>query len=180
MAGEGQLMTTAEWIAFASIAAVVVSAFAIVAALKGVRDQLRMTIFLAYTDRYTRAMNSLSFEARHPGSEYRMASLSDADRISALSVLSHRHLTAQAWSIHMMVLDRPQLRNRRLRHRIGQRLISGRQATQQRRIKVKSETTIYGLSTSPLTRIHTTLTWAQRRGKVHRNVADLVETPTGT
>jgi len=41
-----------------------------------------------------------------------------------------------------------------------------------------------GLSSSTLTRVHTTLTralrWAQRRGKVHRNVSDLVETPVGT
>jgi len=41
-----------------------------------------------------------------------------------------------------------------------------------------------GLSTSSLIRIHTTLTraltWAQRRGKVYRNVSDLVEAPAGT
>jgi integrase len=41
-----------------------------------------------------------------------------------------------------------------------------------------------GMSSSSLTRIHTTLTralkWAQRRGKVYRNVSDLVETPVGT
>jgi len=41
-----------------------------------------------------------------------------------------------------------------------------------------------GLSTASLTRVHTTLTrtltWAQRRGKVYRNVSALVETPAGT
>jgi integrase len=41
-----------------------------------------------------------------------------------------------------------------------------------------------GMSTSSLVRVHTTLTralrWAQRRGKVARNVSDLVETPAGT
>lgn len=41
-----------------------------------------------------------------------------------------------------------------------------------------------GMSTSSLTRVHTTLTralnWAQRRGKVYRNVSGLVETPAGT
>ena len=40
-----------------------------------------------------------------------------------------------------------------------------------------------GMSTSSLIRVHTTLTralkWAQRRGKVYRNVSDLVETPAG-
>ena len=41
-----------------------------------------------------------------------------------------------------------------------------------------------GMSTSSLIRVHTTLTralkWAQRRGKVYRNVSELVETPAGT
>ncbi|HUZ55694.1 MAG TPA: site-specific integrase, partial [Streptosporangiaceae bacterium] len=41
-----------------------------------------------------------------------------------------------------------------------------------------------GMSTSSLIRIHTTLTralkWAQSRGKILRNVSDLVETPLGT
>ena len=41
-----------------------------------------------------------------------------------------------------------------------------------------------GMSSSSLTRVHTTLTralkWAQRRGKVYRNVSDIVETPVGT
>ncbi len=41
-----------------------------------------------------------------------------------------------------------------------------------------------GMSTSSLVRVHTTLTraltWAQRRGKVSRNVSALVETPAGT
>jgi integrase len=41
-----------------------------------------------------------------------------------------------------------------------------------------------GMSSSSLIRVHTTLTralkWAQRRGKVYRNVSDLVETPVGT
>jgi integrase len=41
-----------------------------------------------------------------------------------------------------------------------------------------------GMSTSSLTRVHTTLTralrWAQKRGKVLRNVSELVETPVGT
>jgi len=39
-------VTTTQWIAVASVAAVVISALAIVAALKGVRDQLRVTVFL--------------------------------------------------------------------------------------------------------------------------------------
>jgi integrase len=47
-----------------------------------------------------------------------------------------------------------------------------------------SELAAEGMSTSSLIRIHTTLTralkWAQRRGKVYRNVSDLVETPVGT
>ncbi len=42
----------------------------------------------------------------------------------------------------------------------------------------------HGMSTSSLIRVHTTLTraltWAQRRGKVGRNVSGLVETPPGS
>jgi integrase len=41
-----------------------------------------------------------------------------------------------------------------------------------------------GMSTSSLTRVHSTLTralkWAQRRGKVYRNISELVETPIGS
>jgi hypothetical protein len=65
-------MTTTQWIAVASVAAVVVSAFAIAAALKGVRDQLRVTVFLTYTERYAKIMNGVPFEARRPGSKYRL------------------------------------------------------------------------------------------------------------
>ena len=79
-------MTTTDWIAVASIATVIVSAAAIVAALKGVRDQLRVTIFLTYTERYMRTMNSLPFEARRPGSEYRLASLSEEEQVRVLGV----------------------------------------------------------------------------------------------
>lgn len=63
-------MTTDQWIAVASIAAVLVSAIAIVVALTSVRDQLQVTVFLTYMDRYTRAMHDLPFEARRPGIEY--------------------------------------------------------------------------------------------------------------
>jgi hypothetical protein len=79
-------MTTADWIAVASIATVIVSATAIVAALKGVRDQLKVTIFLTYTDRYTRTMNGLPFEARRPDSKFSLASLSDEERTRVLGV----------------------------------------------------------------------------------------------
>jgi len=47
-----------------------------------------------------------------------------------------------------------------------------------------AEKAAQGMSSSSLTRVHTTLTralkWAQRRGKVYRNVSELVETPVGT
>ena len=77
-------MTADQWIAVATIAAVVVSAIAIVTALKGVRDQLRVTVFLTYTDRYAKAMHDLPFEARRPGSDYRIATLSPEERALVL------------------------------------------------------------------------------------------------
>ena len=70
---KGSEMTAAQLITATSVAAVMISAFAIVAGLKGVRDQLRVTVFLTYTDRYARIMDGIPFEARQPGSGYRLA-----------------------------------------------------------------------------------------------------------
>ena len=79
-------MTAAQWITVASLAAVVVSALAIVAGLRSVRDQLRVTIFLEYTKRYSEIMQHMPFEAREPGGLYRLASQSKEERHRVLSV----------------------------------------------------------------------------------------------
>jgi hypothetical protein len=79
-------MTTTQWITIASLATVIVSALAIVAGLKGVRDQLRVTIFLAYTERYAKIMQDMPYEAREPGSSYRLASQSDEESHRVLAV----------------------------------------------------------------------------------------------
>jgi hypothetical protein len=47
-------MTSTQLITVSSVAAVIVSALAIAAGLKGVRDQLRVTVFLTYTERYAK------------------------------------------------------------------------------------------------------------------------------
>lgn len=78
-------MTAAQWITVASLAAVVVSALAIVTGLKSVRDQLRMTIFLEYTKRYSKVMKHMPFEAREPGGHYRLASRPENERRRILS-----------------------------------------------------------------------------------------------
>jgi hypothetical protein len=78
-------MTATQLITIASVAAVVVSALAIAVGLKSVRDQLRVTVFLTYTDRYARIMKAIPFEARQPGSSYRLASRPDGERIRVLS-----------------------------------------------------------------------------------------------
>ena len=62
-------MTTTQWIAIASLATVIVSALAIAAGLKGVRDQMRITVFLTYTERYAKIMRDMPFEAREPGAD---------------------------------------------------------------------------------------------------------------
>jgi hypothetical protein len=54
-------MTTAQWIAITSLAAVIVSALAIATGLKSVRDQMRITIFLTYTERYAQIMRGMPF-----------------------------------------------------------------------------------------------------------------------
>jgi hypothetical protein len=77
-------MTASQLITIASVAAVLVSALAIAAGLKSVRDQLRVTVFLTYTDRYARIMKAIPFEARQPGSSYRLASRPDNERIRVL------------------------------------------------------------------------------------------------
>lgn len=48
-------------------------------------DQLQVAVFLTYTDRYAKAMGDLPFEARRPGSDYRIASLSPQERARVLS-----------------------------------------------------------------------------------------------
>jgi hypothetical protein len=106
-------MTTAQWITVASLAAVVVSALAIVAGLKSVRDQLRVTIFLEYTKRYSKIMHHMPFEAREPGGGYRLASQPEDERNRILSVFreylnmcseekwlnEHRRIDRATWSI---------------------------------------------------------------------------------
>lgn len=78
-------MTATQWITVASVAAVVVSALAIVAALKGVRDQLRVTVFLTYTERYSKVMNGVPFDARRPGSDYNLDSRPSEEQARVLS-----------------------------------------------------------------------------------------------
>ncbi len=79
-------MTTTQWIAIASLATVIVSALAIVTGLKGVRDQMRITVFLTYTERYAKIMHDMPFDAREPGSGYQLASLTDDERHRVLTV----------------------------------------------------------------------------------------------
>jgi hypothetical protein len=79
-------MTATQWIVIASLAAVIVSALAIVAGLKGVRDQLRVTIFLEYTERYSKVMQNMPYMAREPGSGYQLASHSEEERRRVLAV----------------------------------------------------------------------------------------------
>ena len=66
-------MTVTQWIAVAGVAAAVVgSAVAIFTGLKGVRDQLRVNVFLTYTERYAKIMSDVPSEARRPGAEYHL------------------------------------------------------------------------------------------------------------
>jgi hypothetical protein len=94
-------MTAAQWITVASLAAVVVSALAIVAGLKSVRDQLRITIFLEYTKRYARIMQHMPFEAREPGGHYRMASQSKDERRLILEAFrEYLNMCSEEWWLH--------------------------------------------------------------------------------
>jgi len=68
-----------------NIATVLVAGFAIFATLHGVRDQLRTSTFLVYTDRYSQIMNKLPFDARRPGSAYQFRSLPRPEQVEVLS-----------------------------------------------------------------------------------------------
>jgi hypothetical protein len=78
-------VSLADWGVAASVAAVVVSAIAVVVALKGVRDQLRTATFLAYTERYGKIMAEVPYAARRPGSGYRLDKVAMQERIDVLS-----------------------------------------------------------------------------------------------
>ena len=77
-------MTTAQWVAVASVATVIVAVIALAVAVKGVRDQLRVSVFLTYTDRYAKVMRGVPFDSRRPGSNYRLASRPNDERIRVL------------------------------------------------------------------------------------------------
>jgi hypothetical protein len=97
----GETMTAAQWITVASLAAVFVSALAIVAGLKSVRDQLRVAIFLEYTKRYARIMQNMPFEAREPGGHYRLASQSKDERHRILTVFrEYLNMCSEEWWLH--------------------------------------------------------------------------------
>ena len=62
-------MNATHLIAAGSVA---VSVAAIIITLRGVINQLRVTVFLTYTERYAKVMAALPFEARRPGSDYQL------------------------------------------------------------------------------------------------------------
>ena len=102
-------MTTTQWITVATVAAVLVSALAIVAGLKSVRDQLRVTIFLEYTERYSKIMRDMPYEAREPGSGYRLTSQPKDERHRVLAVFREylNLCSEEKWLYDHRRVDRP-------------------------------------------------------------------------
>jgi len=107
-------MNLTQWIAVASSILVAAgSAAAIVFALKGVRDQLRVTVFLTYTERYAKAMDALPLEARRPGGDYQLSSKTDEERDQVFGIFrdyfnlcaeemwlrQHRRIDRATWQI---------------------------------------------------------------------------------
>jgi hypothetical protein len=93
----------------ASLAAVVVSALAIVAGLKGVRDQMRVTVFLEYTERYAKIMQNMPYQAREPGSGYQLASQSSEERYRVVAVFREylNLCSEEKWLHDQKRIDRP-------------------------------------------------------------------------
>jgi hypothetical protein len=79
-------VSTEQWIASGSVAAVIVAAIAIVVSMILVRDQLRTIVFLEYTKRFNKIMRRLPVNARKPGSPYRLAALPEGDRMEVVAV----------------------------------------------------------------------------------------------
>jgi hypothetical protein len=83
------MLTIDQWIAaiaaVTGVGAIIVSAVAIIVSLRDVRDQLRTTVFIAYTERYSKVMAQLPFEARSPRSGYRLEDVSSGERTLVLS-----------------------------------------------------------------------------------------------
>lgn len=73
-------MTTEQWIAASSVAAVFVAVVAIVISMAHVRDQLRTFIFLVYTDRYSRVMAGIPADLRRPGGHVVLSDLAEDKR----------------------------------------------------------------------------------------------------
>lgn len=106
-------MTSTQWITVASIATVIVSALAIAMGLKSVRDQLRITVFLEYTERYSKIMRDMPYEARDPDGDYKLASQTKDERHRVLAIFreylnlcseekwlhDHRRIDHPTWSI---------------------------------------------------------------------------------
>ena len=116
---KGVTVTATQVTIVISAIAVAISALAIAAGLKGVRDQLRVTVFITYTERYAKIMNGIPFEARRPGSDYRLAHRPDEERIRVLSAFreyfnlcseekwlhDHRRLDRSTWSVWVRTMQ---------------------------------------------------------------------------
>jgi hypothetical protein len=102
-------MTATQWIVAASLATVAVSALAIFAGLKSVRDQMRVTVFLEYTERYAKIMQEMPYQAREPGSHYQLASQSSEERRRVLAVFREylNLCSEEKWLHDQKRIDRP-------------------------------------------------------------------------
>ena len=78
-------MNATQLIAYCSIAAVAVSVAAIYITLRGVLNQLRVTVFITYTERFAKVMSTLPFEARRPGSDYHLTA-DPAERVRIFGI----------------------------------------------------------------------------------------------
>lgn len=73
------------WVALATLALVGATAFAGVASLRGVRDQLWLITFSEYTRRYSEIMDGLPYEARRPGGDFDLKKLAEGERERVLA-----------------------------------------------------------------------------------------------
>jgi len=90
-------------IALTGLAAVMLSASAVVVSLKGIRDQLWLSTFATYTARYSEVMEDIPFEARDPRISFNIDKLPIQEREKVLgAVRKYANLCSEELYLHQV------------------------------------------------------------------------------
>ena len=88
-------------VAVASVAGVLVALFAMILALRGVRNQLWLQTFAEYTRRYAEIVRELPSEARRPGGLFKFEELDDVEQGRVLNTArAYLNLCSEEYFLH--------------------------------------------------------------------------------